>query len=154
MAERDIIFRIGEHEYGFDVSYVTAIESVVDIVPVPNAPYCILGLMNLRGEVIPVYSLRRRFQLPEKASDGDSKIIVARYDGKPLAFLVDEVIEMTDFSADKLTQTPLIAQNEHTDYVRAIANKRDKLVLLLNPASMYEGDEEAQMDKVMESLNS
>lgn len=153
MAERDIIFRIGNQEYGFDVSYVTAIEPIVDIVPVPNAPRCILGLMNLRGEVIPVYSLRKRFNLEEMIVDKVSKIIVARYDGKPLAFLVDEVQEMTDFEPDKMTPPPVIAQNEHTGYVRAVANKNGKLVLLLDPASMYEGDEEAQMDKVMESLN-
>lgn len=153
MAERDIIFRVGEQEYGFDVSYVTAIESVLDIVPVPNAPRCILGLMNLRGEVIPVYSLRKRFNLEEMIVNKVSKIIVARYDGKPLAFLVDEVMEMTDFAADKLTPPPVITKNEHTAYVRAIADKKGKLVLLLDPASMYEGDEEEQMNRVLESLN-
>lgn len=152
MAERDIIFRIGEEQYGFDVKSVTAIEPLMEIVPVPTGPACVLGLMNLRGEVIPVYSLRKRFGMEEYTDKALTKLIVARYDGKSLAFKVDEVLEMSDFENAAISETPVIARNARTGYVRAIANKNGKLILLLNPAGMYEGDEEAQMEAVMEDL--
>lgn len=152
MAERDIIFRVGEEEYGLDVQIVTAIESMMDVVPVPNAPACILGLMNLRGEVIPVYSLRKRFTIEECDDVVRNKLIVARYDGKSIAFKVDEVLEMHDFEAGDISETPVIARSARTDYVRAIANKQGKLVLLLDPAGMYEGDEEARMEEVLKAL--
>lgn len=152
MAERDIIFHVGEEEYGFDVQMVTAIEPMMDIVPVPNAPACVMGLMNLRGEVIPVYSLRKRFALEEYNDMAKNKLIVTRHDGKSLAFKVDEVLEMHDFEDSDISATPVIAKSAKTSYVRSVANKKGKLVLLLNPAGMYEGDEEAQMEEVLKAL--
>ena len=123
MAERDVIFLVGKEEYGLDVNGVTAIEPMMDIVPVPNAPACVLGLMNLRGEVIPVYSLRKRF-------------------------------EMEEFEDSAISDTPVIAKSARTAYVRAVANKQGKLVLLLEPSGLYEGDEEAQMEEVLKKMNS
>lgn len=152
MAERDIIFHVGPEEYGMDVQVVTAIEPMMDIVPVPNAPACVLGLMNLRGEVIPVYSLRKRFGLEEQNDAAKNKLIVARYDGKSIAFKVDEVLEMQDFEEDSVSDTPKIAKTAKTAYVRGVANKQGKLVLLLNPAGMYEGDEEEQMEEILKAL--
>lgn len=152
MAERDIIFRIGEQEYGIDVQLVTAIEQMMDIVPVPNGPDCVLGLMNLRGEVIPVYSLRKKFKLEEYTDPEKTKLIVTRYDDMPLAFKVDEVLEMYDFTENLITGTPVIAKSAQTAYVRGVANKQGKLVLLLNPSTMYEEGEEAQMAEVLKSM--
>ena len=153
MAERDIIFLVGKDEYGLNVQGVTAIEPMMDIVPVPNAPACILGLMNLRGEVIPVYSLRKRFEMEEVTDMAKNKLIVARYDGKFIALKVDEVLEMRDFDENTLSDTPVIAKSARTTYIRAVANKQGKLVLLLEPSGMYEGDEEAQMEEVLQKLN-
>lgn len=153
MAERDIIFLVGKDEYGLNVQGVTAIEPMMDIVPVPNAPACILGLMNLRGEVIPVYSLRKRFEMEEVTDMAKNKLIVARYDGKFIALKVDEVLEMRDFDENALSDTPVIAKSARTTYIRAVANKQGKLVLLLEPSGMYEGDEEAQMEEVLQKLN-
>ena len=152
MAERDVLFRIGEQEYGLDVQVVTAIEPMMDIVPVPNAPECVLGLMNLRGEVIPVYSLRKRFQMEEYIDKDKMKLIVTKYDEKPIAFKVDEVLEMHDFTEETLSATPVIARNSRTAYVRSVANKGGKLVLLLEPGAMYEGDEEEQMAEVLKLM--
>ena len=152
MAERDIIFQVGKEEYGLDVQGVTAIEPMMDIVPVPNAPACVLGLMNLRGEVIPVYSLRKRFGMEEITDKEKNKLIVARYDGKFIALKVDEVLEMQDFEDSAVSDTPVIAKSARTTYVRAVANKQGKLVLLLEPSGMYEGDEEAQMEEVLKNL--
>lgn len=154
MAERDIIFLVGKDEYGLDVQGVTAIEPMMDIVPVPNAPGCVLGLMNLRGEVIPVYSLRKRFGMEEFTDTTKNKLIVARYDGKSIALKVDEVMEMQDFGDGDISDTPVIAKSARTTYVRAVANKQGKLVLLLEPSGMYEGDEEAQMDEVLKKMSS
>jgi len=152
MTERDVIFLVGKEEYGLDVRVVTAIEPMMDIVPVPNAPVCVLGLMNLRGEVIPVYSLRKRFGLEEETDAAKNKLIVARYDGKSIALKVDEVMEMQDFEDGEVTDTPVIAKSVRTAYVRAVANKQGKLILLLEPSGMYEGDEEAQMEEVLKNL--
>ncbi len=152
MAERDVIFLVGKEEYGLDVQGVTAIEPMMDIVPVPNAPACVLGLMNLRGEVIPVYSLRKRFGMEEVTDMAKNKLIVARYDNKFIALKVDEVMEMQDFEESSISDTPVIAKSVRTAYVRAVANKQGKLVLLLEPSGMYEGDEEAQMEEVLKNL--
>lgn len=152
MAERDIIFYINGEEYGIDVQLVTAIEPITDIVSVPNAPARFLGLMNLRGEVIPVYSLRKKFLLEEYTDPIKTKLIVTRYQDKTIAFKVDEVLEIVDFEDEAVTETPVIVKSEKTGYIRAIANKRGRLVLLLNPATVYERDEEKQMMEAMEQM--
>lgn len=152
MAERDIIFRVGGQEYGFDVRLVTAIEPVSAVIPVPNAPKCIRGLMNLRGEVIPVYSLHRKFGLPDGPMSEGSKQIVTRLGDRVLAFDVDEVTEMIDFEDKELSAPPKITVNEKTAYMRLIGSKNGRLFLLLNPDGMYEGDEEEVMNRVMQEL--
>jgi len=154
MSETDIIFSIGEEQYGFDVQLVTGIEPITDIVAMPNAPGRILGLMNLRGEVIPVYSLRRKFLMEELTDQTRAKLIVTQHNGKLLAFKVDEVLEMVDFPEEAITETPIIAKSPETAYVRAIANKQGRLVLLLNPSMMYEGNEEEQVAEAMRRMQS
>lgn len=152
MAERDVIFVVGDQKFGMDVTLVKAIEPMMAITPIPNAPRCIRGLMNLRGEVIPVYSLRRRFDWPDGKVSSLSKLIVTRYDGKALAFDVDEVLEMRDFDRTTVTPQPTITKNERTGYIRSIGHSKGELVLLIDPSSVFEGDEEERMNKIIEEL--
>lgn len=152
MAERDVIFVVGNQKFGMNVNLVKAIEPMMTITPLPNAPTCIRGLMNLRGEVIPVYSLRRKFGWPDGRTSSISKLIVTRYDGKALAFDVDEVLEMRDFDSTTVTVQPTITKNERTGYIRSIGHAKGELVLLIEPSSVFEGDEEERMNQVIQDL--
>ena len=132
MATQQIIFRVNEGEYGLDVSQVNAIETLSDVVPVPNAANHILGIMNLRGEVLPVYSLRTKFGLQEVPVDEQTKVIITKSNDVTIAFKVDEVREIIECDNAKLTDFPSIARSQDTAYVDRVANHNGRLILLLN----------------------
>ena len=132
MAPQQIIFRVNEGEYGLDVSQVNAIETLSDVVPVPNAANHILGIMNLRGDVLPVYSLRTKFGLQEVPVNEQTKIIVTKSCGVTIAFKVDEVKEIIECDDSKLADFPSIARTQETAYVDRVANHNGRLILLLN----------------------
>ena len=132
MATQQIIFRVNEGEYGLDVSQVNAIETLSDVVPVPNAANHILGIMNLRGDVLPVYSLRTKFGLQEVPVNEQTKIIVTKSKGVTIAFKVDEVKEIIECDDSKLADFPSIARTQETAYVDRVANHNGRLILLLN----------------------
>ena len=102
MAEalKPIVFRVGNELYGIDIQYVNAIEKDQDIVRVPNASSSIKGIINLRGDIIPVYSLRDKFKLPQ--APGDTKLIIANLPDMKLAIEVDEVEEIDDLQEDEI----------------------------------------------------
>ena len=144
MATQQIIFRVNEGEYGLDVSHVNAIETLSDVVPVPNAADHILGIMNLRGDVLPVYSLRTKFGLQEIPVNEQTKIIVTKSNGVTIAFKVDEVKEIIECDDAKLTDFPSIARTQETAYVDRVANHNGRLILLLNQDRLLkEGEAEA-----------
>ncbi|MBP3569846.1 MAG: chemotaxis protein CheW [Lachnospiraceae bacterium] len=143
MATQQIIFRVNEGEYGLDVSQVNAIETLSDVVPVPNAANHILGIMNLRGDVLPVYSLRTKFGLQEVPVDEQTKIIVTKSCGVTIAFKVDEVREIIECDDAKLADFPSIARTPETAYVDKVANHNGRLILLLNQDKLL-AESEAQ----------
>ena len=144
MATQQIIFRVNEGEYGLDVSQVNAIETLSDVVPVPNAANHILGIMNLRGEVLPVYSLRTKFGLQEVPVDEQTKVIITKSNDVTIAFKVDEVREIIECNDAKLTDFPSIARSQDTAYVDRVANHNGRLILLLDQDKLLkEGEAEA-----------
>ena len=106
---RPVVFRLGDQEFGVDINLVQSIEKQVDVVPVPNSTKYISGIVNLRGEVIPVMSLKEKFNM-EDQSKGDNTVIVNLPDMK-IALEVDEVIEIGELQPDKISLMPKLAKN-------------------------------------------
>ncbi|WP_066712050.1 chemotaxis protein CheW [Clostridium sp. Marseille-P299] len=130
-ATKQVIFKLGDEEYGFDIMLVNAIETYTGVVPVPNAPEYILGILNLRGDVIPVYSLRVKFGLPKQGSNG-SQLIVTRSKGMLIGFQVDFVHEIVEIGEKQLSEVPVIVKSEKTAYSKAVANIGGRMVILLD----------------------
>ena len=151
---QQVIFKVGEGEYGLDVSQVNAIETLSTVVPVPNAASHILGIMNLRGEVLPVYSLRVKFALPEAPIDEQTKIIVTVSNGVKVAYKVDAVKEIIECNEETLEEFPSIVRTADTAYVDSVVNHQGRLILLLNHDRMLK-DEEARnlADLVSDAAN-
>ncbi len=148
-ATQQIIFKVNGGEYGLDVSQVNAIETLSDVVPVPNSASHILGIMNLRGDVLPVYSLRTKFGLEEIPVDNNTKIIVTKSNGVTIAFKVDEVKEIIECTDDKLAEFPSIARTLETAYVDMVANHNGRLILLLNQDRLVQEDEAKAISRLV-----
>lgn len=152
MATQQIIFRVNEGEYGLDVSHVNAIETLSEVVPVPNAANHILGIINLRGDVLPVYSLRTKFGLQEIPVSEQTKIIVTKSNGVTIAFKVDEVKEIIECDNTNLADFPSIARTQETAYVDKVANHNGRLILLLNQDRLLKDDEAQAISQLVSNV--
>ena len=133
MSNKQVIFKLGDEEYGMDILVVDAITGYSEIVDVPDSPEYILGILNLRGDVIPVYSLRRKFGMPEiEATDKTQLLITKTKDGAMVGFKVDSVSEIIEFSREELHEVPVIVKSEDTSYAARVAKKGEQLVVLLD----------------------
>ena len=138
---RPVVFRLGDQEFGVDINLVQSIEKQINVVPVPNSMKYISGIVNLRGEVIPVMSLKEKFNM-EDQSKGDNTVIVNLPDMK-IALEVDEVIEIGELQPDKISLMPKLAKTENTEYLDRVASIDNKLVILLDINKIL-SEEEAQ----------
>jgi purine-binding chemotaxis protein CheW len=146
---KQVIFTLGEEEYGLDIMLVNAIEKYSDMVRVPNAPTFIQGIINIRGEVIPVYSLRKKFGLPERETDENSKLIITKSNDIMMAFAVDSVNEILEIPAEKLNDTPMIVKSNSTAYIKCVANINGRMILLLDHNGILSSNEQESIESLM-----
>jgi purine-binding chemotaxis protein CheW len=126
-----VSFRVGGEEYGLDILRVQEIIRLQHLTRVPNAPDSLDGVMNLRGKIIPVIALRKRFGLEPQAPDKETRIIVVEIQGTVLGFIVDAVSEVLRIPADTVGPPPLLAKATQ-DYVSGVGKLEDRLLILLD----------------------
>ena len=129
-----VLFSLNGVLYGTDVHQVREIREVQSITPVPFAPIYIEGVTNLRGEVIPVVNLRRRFGIEEKEGDEKSKVmmVVQRGDNKAVGVVVDSVMEVMDITKNEIESTSDILSTAYSDCILGVAKRGEDLIVLLD----------------------
>ena len=142
-------FALDGRRYGLLLSTVARVVRMVDVTPLPKAPEIVLGVINVRGQVIPVINLRRRFRLPERAIDLADHLIVARTARRPLALIVDAAIGVLECSDRDVEPAREVLPG--LDYVEGIAKLEDGLILIHDLDKFLSLDEQAALDGVMES---
>lgn len=146
---KQVIFTLGDEEYGLDIMLVNAIEKYIDLVHVPNAPSCIRGIINLRGDVIPVFSLRRKFGLADKEMDDNTKLIITKSNNILMAYEVDAVKEILEIPAEDISDTPAIVKSANTAYIKCVANIGGRMILLLNHDGILSSQEQEKIESLM-----
>lgn len=147
---KQVIFKLDDEEYGLDIMNVNAIEKYTNIVRIPNASKFIHGIINLRGEVIPVYSLRIKFGLTTKSISEDTKLIVTKSNGMLIAFEVDSVAEILEISADMISEAPSIVKSMDTSYINRVANIDGRMIILLDLGGILSEQEKDHLEKMLE----
>jgi purine-binding chemotaxis protein CheW len=146
---KQVIFTLGDEEFGLDIMLVNAIEKYTDLVRIPNAPSYIKGIINLRGDVIPVYSLRRKFGLEDKAVDENSKLIVTKSNNILMAFEVDAVKEILEIPSTNISETPVIVKSIDTTYIKSVANLGGRMIILLDHNGILSVNEQEHIENFM-----
>ena len=127
-----IITKFDNEQYGIDISYIDNIVRLQPITRVPHTQDYFLGVINLRGEIIPVMSMRKRFELPDKEDTRKSRILIIKTEGNAkIGILVDEVREVVTLSEDVIEKVT----GEQTDikqYMTGVGKYKDTLISLLN----------------------
>jgi purine-binding chemotaxis protein CheW len=149
-STKQAVFMLGEEEYGLDIMDVNIIEKVIPVEPVSSFPKNLKGIIRLRGDIIPVYSLRRKFGLEDAEADDDTRFIITNSNGNLVAYEVDRMMEIVQFGPDQLYQTPSVVKSKDTSYIKAVTNVHDRLVILLNHDGILTEDEQSKIKAVIQ----
>ena len=125
-------FKLGEEEYGIEINKVKDIITVPDITSIINSPFSIIGMMNLREDLIPVMDLRQRFGLSQQEQTRKTRIIVVEVQEERMGLLVDQVTQVLKVNEDTLEVAPEKASQVDQAYIRGICHLQDRLIILLN----------------------
>ena len=136
-----VTFSIGSEEFGVDILKVIEIIRTMEITKVPKAPAFVEGVINLRGLVIPIIDLRRRFGLAEKAGDSDTRIIVIEINGMSVGFVVDSVSEVLRIPANTVEPAPPVVAGVNSDYISGVGKLEDRLLILLDLDKLLSADD-------------
>lgn len=127
-----LLFHIDNNVYGIEIEYITEIIGIQPITIVPKVPDYIKGVINLRGKVIPVMNVRRRFGKPEIPYDERTCIIVVEWDTIAVGLIVDRVDEVLEVDPKQIASTPDYKSVNANRYIRSIIQLSDGVKLLLD----------------------
>jgi len=136
-AGKYLSFVLGQEEYGLEILKVQEINGMMDITRVPRTPKYVRGVINLRGRVIPIVSLREKFTMPSIEDDEKTCIIVVQvqhHDSQiTMGIVVDEVSEVLNIAQDSIEPPPSFGGGmEEADYITGMGKLENKVVILLD----------------------
>ena len=135
--EQLVVMRLSEEDYGVDITHVREIIRMQSITEVPQAPPYVEGIINLRGSVIPVVDLRKRFDLKATESS-ETRIVVVDVNEHAVGLVVDGVTEVITVPASSIEPVSNLAAASLTSDLRGIVNLPEKLIILINLESLLE----------------
>jgi purine-binding chemotaxis protein CheW len=137
-----VSFHLDNEEYGVEVLKVREIIRMVNITHMPNTPPYVEGIINLRGKVIPIISIRKRFGLMDTETNNQTRVIIMDVGGELLGFTVDSVSEVIRVSASEIQPSPSVASGGiGQEYIAGVINHGERLLVLLNLDLMFSSEE-------------
>lgn len=127
-----VTFVLMDEVYGINVMQVQEVLRVTEIAPVPGAPPYVLGIINLRGNVVTVIDTRKRFGLPSVEMDDASRIIVIESENQVVGILVDAVAEVVELRENDIDPAPNVGTEESSRYIQGVATREDGLLILVD----------------------
>ena len=138
-----VSFNLGPEEYAVEVLKVREIIRMSTITHIPNTPPSVEGIINLRGKVIPIISLRNRFSMEGSENDQHTRIIVMDIGGKLMGFIVDGVSEVIRISSGEIQPPPaMVAGGVDQDFICGVIQHADQLLLMLQLDRMFSSEEQ------------
>ena len=140
-----VTFRLEEEIFALDIRRVREVLDHVPPTRVPGAPSFIVGVINLRGNAVPVVDLRRRFGRPETVKTVDTRIIIVEVtaDGEPaiIGALADAVREVIDLDPEQISPPPRIGMGLRTDFIRAMGRRDDQFIIIIDIEKVFSVEE-------------
>jgi len=144
-----VSFHLDNEEYGVEVLKVREIIRMVNITHMPNTPAYVEGIINLRGKVIPIISMRKRFGLADIEHSNHARVIIMDIGGELLGFTVDAVSEVIRVSAAEVQPAPSVASGGiGQEYIAGVINHGERLLVLLNLDLMFSNDEKELLGSI------
>ncbi|MFK4997993.1 chemotaxis protein CheW [Bacillus sp. N9] len=127
-----IVFQLNGNEYSLSVDYVTAIEKMQHITRVPKLPAYIKGVINLRGVIIPIIDLKRRFGLGNFENTDSTRIIIVSYQDLEVGFIVDAANDVLDIPEHAIERQPDVVGTVEAEFISGVVKLESRLLILLN----------------------
>lgn len=132
MADKQyIIFKLNEEKFAASINHIASITEYSSITPLPNGPAYVDGLLNLRGDIIPVVNLKKRFKLQEQQMN-QKRILIARKDDIQIGFLVDDASQSMTVDEANVLPPPQIAIKKENRYISEVCVHKDELIIVID----------------------
>lgn len=141
-----VSFRLGAEEYGVDIAQVQEINRMVTVTSVPRAPAFMEGVINLRGQLIPIIDLRTRFGMARADHTKNTRIVVTEIGNKRVGMVVDSVSEVLRLPLDAIEPAPDMIAGVDTEYICGVGKVDDRLIILLDLAKVVTGSEKRELE--------
>ena len=152
-AGKHLTFFLDDEEYAVEILKVHEIIGMLPVTHVPGAPQYVLGILNLRGNVIPVVDLRSKFGMHRTEETSETCIIVVQARGIRMGAVVDRVSEVMDITEDEIQETPSFGVNVNTNFILGIGKTSGKVKLLLDIDEVLTTDEAIEMKAVAKEVH-
>lgn len=137
MSAQMVVFKIYGESFAVEVTLVEAIIKLQAITKVPHAPDFVVGVTNLRGNIVPVIDLKKRLDLPKTETGTDTRIIVAILQESKVGMIVDSVSQVVEIDESQIEPTPQMSTSIDSTYIRGIVKIENELVILLDLEEVF-----------------
>ena len=141
MEHQIVVFELAKEYYGLDIGAVEGIIKMQTITSMPQSPDYVEGITNLRGVVVPVIDLRRRFTLPAQEWTRDTRIVVVFMNGIKVGMIVDGVSQVLRITDEAIEPPPPIVTTAHSAFIKGIAKLESQLIILLDLSKVLSVEE-------------
>ncbi len=146
-----LTFNLGKEEYGIEIRHVTEIIGIQNITELPNVPYFVKGVINLRGKVVPVIDIRLRFSFEEREYNERTSIIVVNINQLAVGIIVDTVTEVLDITEDNIEPPPNMNSGTSNRYIKAFGKVGSDVKILLDTEKLLFENEANQIAEMIET---
>ena len=146
--DRYLTFYLENELYGMDIMSVQEIIAMMKTTKVPKTPKCVKGVMNLRGNIIPVVELRSKFEMSEKETDMYTAIVIVKIDGTSIGFVVDRVEEVVNIGEDQLSDPPKFGAAVNASYLKKMAQNGKEVIMILDLNSIFADEELVGLENI------
>ncbi|MBA6419284.1 chemotaxis protein CheW [Pseudomonas sp. 5Ae-yellow] len=140
-----VTFRLDNESYGINVMQVQEVLRHTEIAPVPGAPSYVLGIINLRGNVVTVIDTRQRFGLTPAPITDSTRVVIIEADKQVVGILVDSVAEVVYLRQSEIETAPNVGTDESAKFIQGVCNKNNELLILVDLEKMMTEDEWAEL---------
>lgn len=143
-----VTFNLGKEEFAVPILQIQEINRLVEITRVPKSPDFVEGVINLRGKVIPIIDLRKRFSLPQAELGKYSRVVVINMDGRMVGLIVDSVSEVLRLSEQAIEPAPPIVAGIDSEYIKGLGKIEGRLLILLDLNKILSKEEKGELVEV------
>ena len=153
MEKQLVIFELGNAQYAIEIAAVEGIVKMQEITKIPYSPDFVEGVTNLRGSILPVLDLNKRFGMPQQEETGETHIITVNMGNVKVGMIVSKVSEVLTIEDNIIEPAPNMVKNINTDFITGIAKIDSRLVVLIDLSRVLNVDEQEIAVRITESLN-